>query len=423
MKKRLLTILLTTSFVASALAGCSSSSTSTSTGGTGGKKVTITLMQNKVEIQDQLEAAATAFNKSQNGVEVKILGVSGTDYIGNLQAQFASTPEKAATIFTAQGGAEGERFLKFMAPIEGSKATEKIAEGLKAGAVADGKLYGLPTTVEGFGLIYNKTMFKAAGIDAAAIKNVDDLIAACKKLQTVKGVVNPIGFAKESYFQFMHPFNVAFATDKDYMTQVNKLNKKETTFKDIPSVKKFAEDFDKLKGYTNKAMDKYDDQVAGFASGKYAMIHQGNWAAGMIADDKATFEYGMMPFPMAGNDSLSVGVASYFRINKAASVDQQKASIKFLDWLITDPSGQDFYVNKLKFIPPYTGLNTDSLDPLAKDVSAFTTKAKTLPWALVAFPSGTDQPFADQVQKYYANKLDINQLLDELTKVWASAIK
>jgi raffinose/stachyose/melibiose transport system substrate-binding protein len=421
-------MLFATVIVASALVGCSSSTSSTSSAGstssnTVAKKVTITLMQNKVEIQNQLEQAAAAFNKSQSGVEVKILGISGTDYLGNLQAQFAASPEKAATIFTAQGGAEQDRFLKFMAPIEGSKAAEKIADGLRAGALVDGKLYGLPTTVEGFGLVYNKTMFKEAGVDATAIKNVDDLIAACKKLQAVKGVVNPIGFAKESYFQFMHPFNVAFATDKDYMTQVDKLNKKETTFKDIPSVQAFAKDFDKIKGYTNKAMDKYDDQVAGFASGKYAMIHQGNWSAGMITDDKAKFEFGMMPFPMAGNDSLSVGVASYFRINKASSVDEQKASIKFLDWLVTDPSGQDFYVNKLKFIPPYTGLNTDSLDPLAKDVSAFTSKGKTLPWALTAFPSGTDQPFADQVQKYYAGKLDINQLLDELTKVWVSSIK
>jgi raffinose/stachyose/melibiose transport system substrate-binding protein len=413
-------MLLATAIVSSALVGCTSKPTSTDISK---KKVTITLMQNKVEIQDQLEEAATAFNKSQTGVEVKILGISGTDYIGNLQAQFASTPEKAATIFTAQGGAEADRFLKFMAPIEGSKAEAKIADGLKAGAVVDGKLYGLPTTVEGFGLVYNKTMFKEAGVDATAIKTVDDLITACKKLQGVKGVVNPIGFAKESYFQFVHPFNLAFATDKDYMSQIEKLNKKQTTFKDIPSVQKFAEDFDKLKGYTNKAMDKYDDQVAGFASGKYAMIHQGNWAAGMIKDDKATFEYGMMPFPMAGNDSLSVGVASYFRINKAASVDEQKASIKFLDWLITDASGQDFYVNKFQFIPPYTGFNIDSLDPLAKDVSAFTTKGKTVPWTFLGFPSGSDQPFADQVQKYYAGKLTINQLLDELTKVWVDTVK
>lgn len=414
MKKRKLSLLLVTTIVTSLFVGCGSSSSKSD-------KTVVTVMQNKVEIQEQLENAAKKFNESQEEVEVKILGVSGSDYDTNLQTQLASSPEKAATIFTTSGGPEGERFKDFMEPIEGSKAAENIAEGLDKGTIFDGKLYGLPTTVEGVGLIYNKDIFKSAGVDPTTIKSMEDLQNACKKLETVDGVDSAIGFATESYFKFMHFYNWPFATDEKYMDAIEKLNKGEMTLKDYSQVSDFTNELDKLKVYTNKAKSTYDEQVAGFATGKYAIIHQGNWAQNLMNEYEISFDYGMLPVPMNGNEKLAVDVASYYRVNKYATDDQKAGAVKFLDWLLTSDEGKKIYVEEFKFIPAYNGFDVSTLDKLAQEVSKYTEAGNTVPWAFTYFPTGAHQEFANTLEKYYADQINKDELLDELNKLWKDA--
>jgi raffinose/stachyose/melibiose transport system substrate-binding protein len=233
--KRLLTVLCIAFLLMSALAGCKPTTTEPSGGSPtptvstpapttaptaaptatpAKQKAVITMIQNKVEIQEQLEAAAKEFNSSQNEVQVQILGSAGDDLMKVLQSQFASSPEKAPTIFTAGSGSEFEQFFNYMAPLDSTKASKLMVKGQAEPAMKDGKLYGLPLAIEGFGLVYNKTLFKAAGVDPANIKSMDDLIKASESLEKVQGVEKALAFAKESYFIFMHPFNWPFAVMK-----------------------------------------------------------------------------------------------------------------------------------------------------------------------------------------------------------------
>jgi len=418
--KKLLSILCTLAVGVTMLAGCSSGSAKTADTS---KKAVITVIQNKVEIQQQLEAAAKEFNSTHKNVEVQILGAAGDNLVTTLQSQFASSPEKAPTIFTCGSGSEFEKFFNYMTPLDSAKSASKIAKGQADDAMKDGKLYGLPMAIEGFGLIYNKTIFKDAGVNAEDIKSMSDLIAACQKLAKVKGVVKPLAFAKETYFQFMHPFNWPFAVMSNYKEVIPKVISGDTKLKDIPEVKQYAQDLETLKPYTNLAKDSYDDQLAGFASGKYAVIHQGNWAESALADYIVTFEYGMIGMPANGNTSIAVGNTNFFRVNKYASKDQQTAAISFLDWLFTEKSGQTYVTDKFKLIPAYNGFDTSNLSPLSKDVAKYSEAGKTVPWTFNLFPAGVDKDCSSAMEKFYAGKSTPEQLLDEINKVWVDAAK
>ncbi len=48
----------------------------------------------------------------------------------------------------------------------------------------DGRIYGVPMLISQVGFFYNKPLFAKAGVDAAAIKTWDDLLAAVKRLKT-----------------------------------------------------------------------------------------------------------------------------------------------------------------------------------------------------------------------------------------------
>jgi raffinose/stachyose/melibiose transport system substrate-binding protein len=286
----------------------------------------------------------------------------------------------------------------------------------------DGTTYGLPLAVEGFGLVYNKDMFQKAGVDPASIKTMDDLVAASQKIAKVEGVKKPLAFSKETYFTFMQPYNWPFAVISDYKGTIEKVKKGELKLKDIPEVKQFTEGLKKLMPYTNLALDSYDEAVAGFAQGQYAMVHQGNWAQGVLDNykDSIKFQYGMIPMPINGN-GLAVGNTNYFHVNKYATEAQQKGAIAFMDWLLTDKAGQKYVTDEFKLIPAYSGFDTSNLSPLSQEVSKYASDGNTVPWTFGLFPAGIDKDGTSAMQKFYAGKSTVDQLLDELSGYFVKA--
>ncbi len=374
-------------------------------------------MQSKTEIQNDMQKVVDQYNASQSDTTVKLLGTSGDNYNTVLQSQFSATPASAPTIFTVSGPGS-EKFNTFEAALDSTKAAGLLLPQFKNEVTADGKLLGLPMAVEGFGLVYNKDLFQKAGVDASSITSMDALVAACKKLKGVSGVTAPIAFSKENYFIFIHPFNWAFAVSSDYANQIQQLDSGKIKMSGIPSVVQWAKDLDAIKPYTNKALDAYDDQVSGFASGKYAMIHQGDWVQSMLDQDKLSFQYGMIPYPTSSNTKLSVGLANAWRVNKYATDAQQKAAMSFLDWIITSDDGQKVCADTFGFISAYKGMKSAST-PLATSVSDYVQKGQTIPWVYnTNFPNGIDADGAALMQKYYAGAISSTQLLDQLTQVW-----
>ena len=374
-------------------------------------------MQSKTEIQNDLQKVVDDYNSSQSDITVKLLGTSGDNYATVLQSQFSASPEKAPTIFTLSGP-DAAKFNQFMAPLDSSKSAGILLDEFKSDVTVDGKICGLPMAVEGYGFIYNKDMFQKAGVDASSLTTIDAFTDACKKLKGVSGVTAPIAFAKDNYFIFMHFVNWGFAVSGDYKNQIQQLSSGKLKLSGIPSMAQWAKDLDAIKPYTNKALDTYDDQVSGFASGKYAMIHQGDWVQTMLDQDKVSFQYGILPFPTGGNTKLSVGLANAWRVNNKATEQQQAAAIKFLDWLITSDKGQSYCADTFKFIPAFKDLKAPTTE-LAKAVSEYVQKSQTIPWVYnTDFPSGIDVDGAALMQKYYAGAVNSSQLLDELTQAW-----
>ncbi len=395
---------------------------STACGGGKSDVVKITFMKSKTEIQSDLQTVVDDFNEKNEGIEVELLGTSGDNYATVLQSNFAADPATAPTIFS-MSGPDTVNFEKFMAPLDDTEAAKLLPDNLKDAVVIDDKLIGLPSAVEGYGLIYNADMLSDAGIDPASLNSIDALVSAFEKLATVEGVDAPLGFAKENYFIFIHFFNWGAALDPDYSENLAKVGTGEQTLADIPSIKQWADDLDKIKEFTNKGLVSYDDQVAGFSAGKYAMIHQGVWAQQVIDQNEVEFDYGFIPYPTGGNDKLAVGTATAWSVNNEASEEQQKAAKTFLDWLITSDEGQKHSADLLNFIPAYTGVKAPAGN-LTESVAEYAGSGKTVGWVYnTDFPSGMDVDGTTSIQKYYADQIDSAGLLQELSDAWVKNYK
>ena len=134
----------------------------------------------KVEIDAALKEYAAEYSKTA-GFNVEAYSVGGgADYSGSVKAelQAGNMPD----IFVIEGLGGYNVWKDYIADLSDTE----FAKNTSVGFVVDGKTYGFPVAVEGFGLAYNKDLLEKAGIDPATLTTTSALRAAFEKLDGMK---------------------------------------------------------------------------------------------------------------------------------------------------------------------------------------------------------------------------------------------
>lgn len=392
-------------------AGGSSQAGSASQGSTTGSANKIVVFQSKVEIIDQLEAAAQDYQK-ETGVEVEVRGTTGDDYLQRLKADLANN--QGPTIFSLAPGAEVEQVSNYLADLSDISFAGDIAEGMAS--KVDNKLVGIPYTVEGFGIVYNKSL-----IQPSQVTDYDSFVKMMEEQKTAG--VNGLGLSQEGYFLIGHILNHPFSMMPNMEEFMDKLNKGEVTMAETPEFQEFAKFYDTIRKNSYNPLEvNYDKQIGDFATGKTASIHQGNWSYSMFADYTMDFEIDMMPFPLMGNDKLAVSVPTVWAVNGQASPEEIQAGKDFLTWLYTSETGKRYITEEFGFIPVVKGMESSSMDPLSAEVARYVAEGKTLPWATNLYPAGiVDAHLKGVAEKFFTTDMTPEEFLTELDAAWAAA--
>lgn len=387
-------------------------------GGTGSETAAkplakISLFQSKVEIAQSLEGLVAKY-KEETGNEVEVWGSAGDSYITQLQTKLAGN--EGPTIFSVQPGAEAEKFASYYYDMSNEEYVKYISPNMAL--EIDGKVVGVPTGVEGFGVVYNKAL-----VDPSTIKDVTSFTAALEKFKS-EGV-NGFSLSQEAYFLAGHIINTPFALQADPSAFIKQLNNGEVKMAETAEFQEFAQVMDAIRSHSTNPMEiSYDIQMGDLATGKAAMVHQGNWSYGMLADyDK--IEVGMMALPIAGNTKIAVDIPAGWVINNTASAEEIEAASFFLNWMYTSETGKNTIVNEFGFIPAVTTIDATGLDPLSQDVFDATQAGETIPWALNNFPQGIIvNDLAPATTEFFLDSsITPEQYLEKLDKVWAAAAK
>lgn len=426
MKKKLFAFLLSVVMVMGlVLTGCGGGDTNEGTtsgdkketeGETGDKEEAakkIIVFQSKVEIVDKLEALAEDYEK-ETGVEVEVWGTTGDDYFQQLKTKLANN--QGPTVFSLAPGAESEQMSSYLADLSDLSFVDKIANGM-ANEI-DGKTVGIPYTVEGFGMVYNKNLF-----DAGKVTNTDEFAAMLKEQKDKN--INGLGLSKESYFLIGHMLNTPFALQENPTEFVEKLAKGEVKMADTKEFQEFAKMYAAIRENSYNPLEvNYDKEIGDFATGKTAAIHQGNWCYNMFEDYDLDFELGMAPLPIGGNDKLAVSVPTAWYVNSQASEAEQKAGKDFLNWLYTSDKGKEYLMNEFGFIPVVEGMESENMDPLSKEVASYTEQGKTITWPMNQWPAGiVDVYLVPVAEKFFTTDMSEQDFLKALDDAWAEAAK
>ena len=393
----------------------------------------------KIEIQDEFQAAVKEYNASQScyTVDTLILDRKNT-FLQNVTPLYAA--KNAPTImYTLQ---EIPDMADKVMDWKGSKLAKLVAPSLLEAATVGGKLVGVPSTAEAFGLLYNKKVLDAAGINPAKIATRTDLEAAFKTLQA-KGK-KAVHFSAIWWSLGAHFTNIFHANaGKTHEARLAVLDQLSDGSKDLskdPVFQNWLATFDLLKKYNGSAANltdtEYDASIADLASGNYGFLFQGNWTEPNLMTAAPGTDFGIMPLPISttattyGNDSIPVGVPGYFMIDaKQSTKAERDGAIDFLTWLYTSDKGQHFVADPVTkggmgFIPVYNGFKVQPATSMARDIAKYVAAGKTLEWINTYYPAGLQETVGKvSMQQYFTDKISSADLAKAIQDAWKGSVK
>jgi len=447
--KKFFSLLMVLTLAASMLAGCSPAQepvaepaetpaeTSAEAPAETSEEVEVDIFQFKVEIVEALEKAIELYEAENPNVRINLQTVGGgDDYGAALRAQFQSGNEP--DIYNVGGPQDVKDWMEKLEDLSDAPWADKVLEGVASGVTVDGKVYGLPYNIEGYGLAYNKAIFEAAGIDASSIDTFDKMEDAFKTIMAkiesgeLEGqfplLEAPVSYAAaETWVTGLHSSNGAFANE--FASSIEAFSAKNIEFKHADAYKAYL---DLMADYSPNAANKakmnsvdYATQVdEGIAIERVAVIQQGNWIYGGVknVDEAVAENLGFLPMPMKGvrEDSIAIGVPMYWALNSESASADKAAAKDFLNWLYTSEEGKKLVVNEMFFIPPLSGYDdVKPADPLAQDIMMYANEGRTMPWVFMGYPTDWGQGvLGEQVQKYYAGVATWEEVVETAIAKW-----
>lgn len=437
MKKKLLAVALVAA-MAMGLMACGGGTSSTSSSAPAEGEATeaaapaaasgegIRLLNGKPEIHDQLMALAAKYNE-ETGKVVNIETIGGdTNASDELKKMYQADNMPDIFVIEANQAANWDGLLADLTGEAWTNDTDYELVDAKMGTI------GFPYTVEATALAYNAEILEKAGVDPATLTSPAAWQAAVEKIDSMKadlGLTAVFGWCAE-------PANLGWSSGTHVFAQYLDagLAQDDTTYIDMLNdggkidearMSNFAAFIGMMNQYSDPKLlvdGTYDDQVAGFAAGKYAFVTQGNWINGGVigSPDYTGWKMGFAPYAFEdGIDTIIAGPPSFWTVYSEGKVDDAKA---FLQW-VSDDSAQDILVNQANLISPFNDCKYTAADPFAESIMGYMAAGKTSGWHTMLKKDGLQNKTCQVFAEYAKGTLDQAQFVSTMAQVIASYYK
>lgn len=408
--------------------------------------LTIRYLNFKPESAAIYKELAKAYEE-ETGVRVIVDTAANNEYESTLTSKMST--DEAPTLFQINGPRGYANWKDYCADLSDTELYKHLTDKSMA-VTSGGKVYGIPYVVEGYGIIYNAAItdkyFALKNRDTTftsmdEINNFEKLSALVEDMQRhskelgIDGVFASTSMkAGDDWRWQTHLANLPIYYE--FKSNKTDLTSDETKKISFEYAEKFKNIFDLY--LNNSVTDRktvgtktVTDSMAEFALEKCAMVQNGNWAWGQMADvsgNKVLAEnvkYLPIYTGVADEESqgLCIGTENFYAINSKASEQEQKAAADFIYWLYSSKTGKDYVTNKLGFIAPFDTFSDDERpsDPLAKEVLRWMNKenTETIPWYFTLFPSQTfKENFGASLLKYAQGTKDWDAVKRDMVADW-----
>lgn len=438
--KKLLTVMMAAALTAGSMLTMSSCSNT-------GETVTVRYLNFKPEIADKYNELAKEY-QAETGVRVIVDTAANNTYEQTLMAKMAT--DEAPTLFQINGPKGYANWKDYCADLSQSELYQHLSDKSLAVTGADGKVYGIPYVVEGYGIIYNEAItdrYFALADKGTAYKSMDEINNYQKLKELVEDMQNHADdLGIDGVFA-----STSFKSGEDWRWQSHLTN--------LPLYYEFeSNDIDLTGNGTDEITFKYSDQfknildlylnnsvidrklvgtktvadsMAEFALEKCAMVQNGNWAWSQIGDvsgNKVKSEnIKLLPIysGIDGEESqgLCIGTENFYAINKKSSEAEQQAALDFIYWMYSSEKGKQYVTNEFGFIAPFDTFDDDEKpqDPLALEVIDWMNRdgVNSIAWNFTIFPSQTfKDEFGASLLKYAQGNKKWDDVVKDMVSSW-----
>ncbi len=437
--KKILSILLAVTIIILTFTACKQNT---------GDITVIRYLNFKPEIAPAYEKIADAYEK-ETGVRVIIDTAANNTYEQTLTAKMATA--EAPTLFQINGPKGYANWKDYCADLTETELYKHLTDKSLAIKV-DGKVYGIPYVVEGYGIIYNSEITDKYFTLSEKTTDIDsmDEIDSFEKL---KAVVEDMQKNKEKLGIDGVFASTSLKTGEDWRWQTHLANipiyyefKNKNTDLTSDATKKI--DFTFSKNYRN-IFDLYinnstvspkqlgtkivEDSMAEFALGKCAMVQNGNWAWEQINGVEGNkvkaenIKYLPIYTGVEGEEKqgLCIGTENYICVNSKADEKEQQAAKDFIYWIYSSEAGKKYVTEDLGFIAPFDTFDDDEKpeDPLAQEIIRWMERDETtsIEWNFTIFPSQNfKEDFGSALLQYAQGTKDWSYVEKTVIDKWKS---
>jgi raffinose/stachyose/melibiose transport system substrate-binding protein len=393
--------------------------------GGGAEEASITLMQNKPEIDEMLQDYSSAWSE-ETGIDITVKSVggsSGTSLGQQLRADY--TAGEMPDIFVIAGIEDYREWESIILDLSGEPWTEETSVAF----TVDGNTYGFPVAIEGWGMAYNADILEEAGVDPASLVNYDGYREAFEKIDGMKdelgldSVVSMAASADMGWVTAHHNFNSLLSNGLPY-GDTSVVEELQAGNVDQQRLSQYADWVDLLFSYADRGVlttGNYDAQVGAFATGKAAFLHQGNWVDPNMDAANADFEMGFAPHGSMREETegIFVSAPSFYVIN--AESENIEAAKQYLNDMVFTDAGQEFMVEDAGMIPAYANVDLNPTGQLSRSVQEWAADGKVYAWNQYQF-SGEfrDQTLAPIYNQFASDQIDKQEFVARMTAAFES---
>ena len=456
MRKKVISVILATSMLATMMSGCGGSTqqagnattdTKNENGATASDyKGTVRFLNYKPEVADAMQEVAAAYT-NETGIACSIETAASGQYEATLTARLDSSD--APSLFICDSVAMYNRWKDYCADLSGTELYSYVTSDAYTLNDGNGTIYGISYALEAWGIIVNSAItdaYFASPNKSTEYTSLDDLYT----FDALKAVVEDMQKMKDELGIEGVFGSTSLKTGDDWRYQTHLMNQPlffewggnegvnlngpipEFTFKYEKNFKDILDLYldNSCTERTLVGTKTVDDSMAEFALGKCAMIQNGDWAWNTIAntegkvveDDKVKF----IPITtgVEGEDKLglNVGPSQYMCINSTLPEEEQKAAADFMTWLFTSETGKELVAQKLQFVTPFTTM-ADAVytNPLFASENEIAAAGKTAYcWAATLIPDQTwKDNYGASLLMYAQGQKDWDAVVKDAVDEWA----
>ncbi|WP_035795360.1 ABC transporter substrate-binding protein [Clostridium akagii] len=369
MKKKALVAMMTCALVASVFVGCGSSSSSSS------DKITLTVLTNRTDIADSVlnKTYRAAYLKLHPNVTLKF--ESDVAYDKDTETRLNS--KNYGDVLLIPGIINKSEEPNYFAPLGKEKDLSKKYYGLTGtGDQFGGTIYGIPTEMNVSGIVYNKKVFKDAGITEIPTTEEDFI----KDMQLIKSKTTATPYYtnyKDGWPLTQWEPDVTSVSGSASYYNVDMVNDDSPFSPGKPEYITYSLLSNLVKNKlveSDPTTSDWDKSKTGLAQGKIGAMELGCWAVGQIQSQATNKDdIGFMPFPYKVNGKSYTNMSADYMLAVSKYSKHIQESKDFVTWFI-EKSGYSTYngtINTLKsqaapkVLSSLTDLGVIKLEPTA----------------------------------------------------------